>query len=96
VTVAFAKGKEYISIWTATILMTGPNGKPHRCLAALYTGSNSNNIDADLAKHLGLRVNQKEITREINFMERLVKVTSDHVSFMIGPIDRRVLYPIKG
>ncbi len=29
-------------------------------------------------------------------METLVKVTSDHVSFMIGPIDERVSYPIKG
>jgi hypothetical protein len=48
----------YISIRTATILITGPTGKPYRCIAALDSCSDSTNIDTDLAKELGLRVNQ--------------------------------------
>jgi hypothetical protein len=95
-TTNYAKDKDYISIRTATILLTGPNGKPHRCLAALDTCSNSTNVDADLAKKLGFKVNAVGVQREINFMERLVNVVSDHVSFMMGPIDGRTSYPIQG
>jgi hypothetical protein len=84
----------YVSIWTATILITGPTGKPYRCIAALDSCSNSTNIDADLAKELGLRVNQTGFQQEINTMERVVKVASDHVSFMISPVDGRTSYPI--
>jgi hypothetical protein len=92
----FRKNKDYISIRTATILLTGPNGKPHRCLAALDTCSNSTNVDADLAKKLGFRVNEKGIEREINFMERLVNVNSDHVSFMMGPVTGGESFPVHG
>jgi hypothetical protein len=60
---------DYVSIRTATILITGPTGKPYRCIAALDSCSNSTNIDADLAKELGLRVNQTGFEREINTME---------------------------
>ena len=91
----FQNNQDYVSIRTATILITGPNGKPHRCLAALDTCSNSTNIDSDLAKRLGLRINATGINREINFMERLVNVTSDHVSFMMGPIDGKTSYPVQ-
>jgi hypothetical protein len=85
---------DYVSIWTATILITGPTGKPYRCIAALDSCSNSTNIDADLAKELGLRVNQTGFQREINTMERVVNVTSDHVSFMISPVNGRTSYPV--
>lgn len=91
----FLNDKDYVSIRTATILLTGPDGKSHRCLAALDTCSNSTNIDADLAKKLGLRVNAVGINREINFLERLVNVTSDRVSFMMGPIDGKSSYPVQ-
>ncbi len=80
----------YVSIRTATILITGPTGKPYRCIAALDSCSNSTNIDADLAKELGLRVNQIGFQREINTMERVVQVASDHVSFMISPSTARL------
>jgi hypothetical protein len=60
---------DYVSIRTATILLTGPSGKPYHCIAALDTCSNSTNIDADLAKELGFRVNLTGLQREINTME---------------------------
>jgi hypothetical protein len=84
----------YVSIRSATILITGPTGKPYRCIAALDSCSNSTNIDADLAKELGLRVNQTGFQREINTMERVVQVASDQVSFMISPVDGRTSYPV--
>jgi hypothetical protein len=85
---------DYVSIRTATILITGPTGKPYRCIAAFDSCWNSTNIDADLAKELGLRVNQTGFQREINTMERVVQVASDHVSFMISPVDGRTSYPV--
>ena len=90
----FTGEDDYVSIRTATILITGPTGKPYRCIAALDSCSNSTNIDADLAKELGLRVNQTGFQREINTMERVVQVASDHVSFMISPVDGRTSYPV--
>jgi hypothetical protein len=90
----FSGDQDYVSIRTATVLLTGPSGKPHRCIAALDTCSNSTNIDADLAKELGFRVNVTGLQREINTMERVVNIASDHVSFMIGPIDGRTSYPV--
>ena len=96
VTDKFLKDNEYVSIRTATVLLTGPNGKSHRCLAALDTCSNSTNVDADLAEQLGFRVNARNIQRNINFMERLVSVTSDHVSFTISPITGGQSYAVHG
>ncbi len=90
----FTGEDDYVSIRTATILITGPTGKPYRCIAALDSCSNSTNIDADLAKELGLRVNQTGFQREINTMERVVQVASDHVSFMISPVNGRTSYPV--
>ena len=49
---------------------------------------------ADLAKELGPRVNQTGFQREINTMERVVQAASDHVSFMISPVDGRTSYPV--
>jgi hypothetical protein len=70
----FTGEDDYVSIRTATILITGPTGKPYRCIAALDSCSNSTNIDANLAKELGLRVNQTGFQQEINTMERVVNL----------------------
>ncbi len=59
----FIGKNDYVAIRTATILITGPTGKPYRCIAALDSCSDSTNIDA------GLRVNQIGLQREINTME---------------------------
>ena len=57
--------------------------------------SNTTNIDADLAKEMGLLVEESGIEREINFLERKVTVTSDIVSFMLSPLDGHTSYKLK-
>jgi hypothetical protein len=93
-TFQFLGEDNYVSFRLAIFLITGPTGKPYHCIATLDSCSNSTNIDADLAKELGLRVDQTSLQCEINSLDGTVNVTSDHVSFMICPVNGWTSNPV--
>jgi len=87
--------EEYISIKTATVELLHGNTRK-RVIVALDSCSNSTNIDADLARELGLEVCQSGIIREINFLERTARVESDIVKFALSPLNGSAVFEVKG
>ena len=67
-----------------------------RVLAALDSCSNNTNIDADLAKELGLPVICSNIPREVHFLERCAQITSDFVKFNLSPLGSETTFELSG
>ena len=50
------------------------------------SGSNSTNIDEDLAKQMGIPIKEKGVKRNLNFIQGNADVTSNLVAFQVGKI----------
>ena len=84
----------YCAIRTATVLLKS-GGKARRVVVAMDPCSNSTNIDADLAKEMGLKVEKTGIEREINILEGSALIKSEVVSFTLSPLHSSAEYPVK-
>ena len=87
--------EENIAIKTVTLELRCGNTR-RRVLAALDSCSNNTNIDADLAEELGLPVLRSNIPREMHFLERRAKITSDYVKFVVSPLGSDATFELAG
>ena len=60
--------------------------KTREVIAILDSGSNSTNIDEDLAKQMGIPIKEKGVKRNLNFIQGNADVTSNLVAFQVGKI----------
>ena len=86
---------EHIAIRTVTLEICNGD-KRKRVVAALDACANSTNIDADLAKELGLPVLKSGMKRRMHLMNREVVVDSDFVEFTLSPLDSNKGFQLQG
>jgi len=76
--------------------MVKVGAKKKRVVVALDACSNTTNIDEDLARELDMPVARNSVTREICFMERQARITSNLVVCSIAPLNSKESFQIQG
>ena len=83
--VNYSQPGEFPSIKTCKLRITYGD-KTREVIAILDSGSNSTNIDEDLAKQMGIPIKEKGVKRNLNFIQGNADVTSNLVAFQVGKI----------
>lgn len=86
---------EHFSIRTVTLEISNGD-KKKRVVAALDSCANSTNIDADLARELGLPVLCSGIKRKLGMLRKGMVIESDLVEFNLSPLDSEQKFKLKG
>jgi len=91
----FSDKGHYTAIRTATVIIR-VGDKKKRVVAALDACSSCTNVDAELARELGMPITRARVKREVCFLERQVSMTSDIVSFSISPLNSNKTFQVQG